>query len=235
MKVAVCDDIKEVLKEIELLLKDIPFVKKIDVFSDIELLYAEIREGGKYDVILMDIDWKEEQTGIEYASKLFELNPCTKIIYMTAYTVDYIEDAVLKTKNLSGFLVKPVKKDVLEKILVKIKRQAEEVEGKLVVKYKSNVTVISFSDIYYLESNLHKVNIKLNDQEYQCTERLTVLKNRLGNQFIECHKSYLVNMEHISEFRSSELVLENGEIIPVSKKRYGETKARFFEYMANRL
>ena len=235
MKVAVCDDIKEVLKEIELLLKEIRFVKEVDTFTDVELLYAEINEGVKYDAVLMDIDWKVQKTGIDFAEKLYSTSPYIKIIFVTAYTMDYVEDAVLKTKNLSGFITKPVKKEILEKILEKIQIQNQEFDEKLVVKYKSNITVISFRDIYYLESNLHKVNIKLNNQEYQCTERLPVIKERLGKQFIECHKSYVVNMEHISEIRNTELELENGEIIPISKKRYAETKIKFFEYMAERI
>lgn len=235
MRVAVCDDLKEVLKETKILLEDVSFVKDIDIFSDMKNFYEEIKEGTKYDVVLMDIDWKTEKTGIDFSSELKLLSPNTKIIYITAYTLDYVEDAVLRTPNLCGFINKPIKEDILYKSLEKIQKELKETDGKLIIKYKSNVSVIPFADIYYLESQLHKVLVKMQSQEYQCTEKLNHIKTRLGTQFVECHKSYIINMDHIAEFHNTELVMENGEVIPISKKRYGETKARFFEYMAEKI
>lgn len=235
MRVAVCDDLKEQLDDIKQMLEAVSFVKIVDTFSDIDIFFEEVKEGAKYDAVLMDIDWKKVKTGIDFSEELLTLSPYTKIIYVTAYTIDYVEDAVLQTKNLSGFLMKPVNLDMLKKSLEKIRRQNIETDGKLIVKYKGNVSVIPFTDIFYLESQLHKVNIKLKEQKYQCTEKLNHIKTRLGTQFVECHKSYIINMDHIAEFHNTELVMENGEVIPISKKRYGETKARFFEYMAEKI
>ncbi len=235
MRIAVCDDLRKNLEEIKQLLENIPFVNDVEIFSDIELFYEEVKDGTKYDAVLMDIDWKTDKTGIDFSEELLKLSPYTQIIYVTAYTMDYVEDAILKTNNLSGFLVKPVKLETLQSSLEKVRRNREKTEGKLIIKYKSNVTVIPFEEIYYLESNRHKVNIKLGDQEYQSTEKLEELKTHLGEQFLGCHKSYLVNMDKIAEIRKTELELINGEIIPISKKKYGETKARFFEYMADRI
>ena len=235
MRVAVCDDLIEMLNEMKKLLENISFVKSIDMFSNIALFFDELKEGAKYDVVLMDIDWKKEKNGIDFSEKLSEISPHTKIIYVTAYTMDYVEDAVLKTSNLSGFVTKPVKLDVLKKSMEKVRKELEQTNGKLVIKYKSNVSVIDFQDINYLESQLHKVNIILKNQELQCTEKLVDIKKRLGKQFVECHKSYIVNMDYISEIRNTELEMQNGKVIPISKKKYGETKARFFEYMAERI
>lgn len=232
MKVAICDDQKESLKEIKKLLEDIRYVNVIDSYSDIETFFKEIRANAAYDAVLMDIDWKSSKTGIDFSEELLKHCPYTKIIYVTAYTMDYVEEALLKTANLSGFLMKPVKLELLEKNLKKIRKNREETDGKLVIKYKSNVAVIPYHDIYYVESQLHKQSVRLQDKEYQCSEIFSQLKKRLGKQFLECHRSYIVNMEHIAEFTSTEIILTNGEKIPISKKRYGETKNRFFEYMS---
>ena len=235
MRVAVCDDLKEILDEIKQLLEKISFVKTVDVFSDINLFYEELKDGTKYDVVLMDIDWKKDKTGIDFSQELVTISPYTQIIYVTAYTLDYVEDAVLKTNNLCGFVMKPVKIEVLQKSLEKVRKQREQRDGKLVIKYKSNVHVIPYEMIYYLESDRHKVSVKVGDQEYQCTEKLETLKSQLGEQFLDCHKSFLVNMDKIAEIRKMELELVSGDIIPISKKKYGEAKARFFEYMAERI
>lgn len=235
MNIAVCDDLKEALLDTKNVLEQIPYVKKIDLYSDIEFLFDEIQEGTHYDAVLMDIDWKKDRTGIDFAADLQKYSPYTKIIYVTAYTLDYVEDVFLKSSNISGFLMKPVRLERLEKNLEKILREREDTEGKLVVKHKGSIKAIPFRDIVYLESKLHKVNIYVKDRIYECTERLDMINERLDKQFLRCHKSYIVNMHHIREIQGMEIILENNIVIPISKVRHSNVKSGFFEYMSTRL
>lgn len=235
MKVAVCDDLKENLLELECYLKQIPYVKQISLFSDMALFYEEVKEGEIYDAVLMDFEWNNNKNGIDFAEELYSLCPYSKIIYVTAYSKEYVEEALLRTPNLSGLLIKPVNQEFLVKNLDKIEKNKQDTEGKLVVRFKGNISVIPYEDICYIESQLHKSNIVLKNKEYQCTERLSQLKLRLNEQFLECHKSYLVNMDHISGFSNNGICLDCGKIVPVSKKRYSEAKAKFFEYIAGRM
>ena len=62
VNIAVCDDLKEALLDTKNVLEQIPYVKKIDLYSDIEFLFDEIQEGTHYDAVLMDIDWKKDRT-----------------------------------------------------------------------------------------------------------------------------------------------------------------------------
>lgn len=50
-------------------------------------------------------------------------------------------------------------------------------------------------------------------------------------QFIFCHRSYLVNLEHIAYIRSRELKLTNGEVLPVSRYRLENLQKRFVDYL----
>lgn len=235
MKVAVCDDLKECLIQVEKLLDQIPYVRQVDTYTNINSFYDELIAGKIYDVIFMDIDWKQEKNGIDFAEELQKYSPHSQIVYITAYTMEYIEDVVLKSSNLSGFLMKPVKMEQLEQNLQKIKRRQMNTDEKLLIKQKSSVVAVPLEKIIYLESELHKANIILQDTTYQCNEKLSKLKGRLNAQFLECHKSYLVNMEYIREFRGGEILLNTDETIPVSKAKAGEAKKRFFEYMARRM
>lgn len=234
MNVAVCDDQTEVLKQIKNMLKQMPMVKKIAVYSDMEIFFSMLEETS-YDVVLMDIDWKKEETGIDLAERIQRINPITKIIYITAYTMEYVEDVFLRTSNLSGFLTKPIKAEQLKKNLQKIQKEQKRTDEKLAIKFKGNAIVIPFRDIIYLENCLHKVRIVLTEKEYWCYERLEHLKERLNEQFLYCHKSYIVNMEQILEFRKNEIEMVHGSVIPVSKTRYKEAKDHFFRYMSEHL
>lgn len=233
MKIAVCDDQTEVLGQLKNMLKQIALVKTVHVYSDMEIFLSVLDEEIPYDVVLMDIDWKADRTGIDLAEELQRRCSLTRIIYITAYTMEYVEDAFLRTSNLGGFLIKPVKAEHLERSLKKIRNEQEHADGKLVICIKGRTVVIPFRDILYMENRLHKVCIVLKEKEYWCYERLEVLKNRLDERFLLCHKSYVVNMEHILEFRNAEIEMVHGRRIPVSKTRCKEARARFFAYLSD--
>lgn len=235
MKVAICDDLKECLVQMENLLQQIPDIEQVTAYSDMSQFYEDLWDGKFYDVIFMDIDWKQEKTGIDFAEELLKCSPTSQIVYVTAYTMDYVEDIFLTASNLSGFLIKPVKMEQLEKNLEKIRRRQLSVEGKLLIKQKGTVVAISQQDIIYLESQLHKVNIVLKDATYQCNEQLSAVKKRLNDQFLVIHKSYLVNMDCIRELKNGEVLLNNDKILSVSKTKASEAKKRFFEYMSRRI
>lgn len=235
MKAAVCDDLKECLEQLENLLHQIPYIHQVDTYTDMNFFYEELKDGRSYDVIFMDIDWKQEKTGIDFAAELEKHSPNSQIVYVTAYTMEYVEDVFLTSSNLSGFLMKPVKMEQLEKNLEKVKRRQQEIDGKLLVRQKGSMIAIPYKEIIYLESQLHKVNIVLKEEKYQCNEQLSSVRKRLNGQFLEVHKSYLVNMDYIQELRNGEVLLNNGITLSVSKTRVGEAKKRFFEYMSRRM
>lgn len=235
LRVAVCDDLKESLVQLEKLLEQLSYVRVIDTFSDMSFFYDELREGKTYDVVFMDIDWKQEKTGIDFAAELQKYSPNSQIVYVTAYTMEYVEDVFLTASNLSGFLMKPVKMKQLEKNLEKVRRRLPDKEGKLLVKQRGTMIAIPFKEIIYIESQLHKVSIVLKEASYQCNEQLSSIKKRLNDQFLECHKSYMVNMEYIQELKNGEVLLNNGVTISVSKTKAGEAKKKFFEYVSGRM
>ena len=112
MKAAICDDQPQALEELRKILLEIPAVRKVHTYSDMDNFWATLEAGIYYDVVFMDIDWNQKETGIDFAGRLFEISPYTKLIYVTAYTMDYVEDIFFTHTNLSGFLKKPVDKKV---------------------------------------------------------------------------------------------------------------------------
>ena len=235
MKVAVCDDLRECLVQMENLLYQISYIEQVDTYSNISLFFEDLKNGKVYDAVFMDIDWEQDKTGIDFAEKLLKYSPNSQIVYITAYTMDYVEDIFLTASNLSGFLMKPVKLEQLEKNLEKIQRRQQSNQGNLLVKQKGAMIAIPQKDIIYLESQLHKVNIVLKDATYQCNEQLSAMQKRLSEQFLVIHKSYLVNMDCIRELKNGEVLLNNDKILSVSKTKASEAKKRFFEYMSGRI
>ena len=62
MRAANSDDQPEALEELKKLLLQIPAVKKVYAYSDIDAFWTALESGEYYDVVFLDIDWIQEQT-----------------------------------------------------------------------------------------------------------------------------------------------------------------------------
>ena len=65
-------------------------------------------------------------------------------------------------------------------------------------------------------------------------ESIDDIEAMLPSAFIQCHKSYLVNMEKIVEMRYDGVDLVSGATIPVSQKRSRDTRDAFTNYLFRR-
>jgi DNA-binding LytR/AlgR family response regulator len=104
---------------------------------------------------------------------------------------------------------------------------------KLSVSFGGVVSVFVPENIYFIESKGHTATIHTSDGEQRCYERLEALKERLPNQFIYTHKSYLANMDFFQRIERDRVLLLNGTEIPVSKGKYTALKKTYFSYVGN--
>lgn len=231
MYIAYCDNEFHCLKD---------FMNEFaDLFSDDSLmLYSTPGEVLKLspmpDIVFMDIEFENDETGIDYAEKIYELSPDTKIVFITAYTEKFVQDIFVRNVNVHGFLSKPVQRDYLERTLDKIKnRVSSDNEKKVLLKTKNTVEAVYESSISYAESSKHTVIVHTDSGDYVLYCKLSELSEQLSSGFCMCHKSYIVNMDRITAFRRTEVLLDNGTTVPVSRSRHLEFKDRYFDYIGN--
>ncbi|MCL2420473.1 MAG: LytTR family DNA-binding domain-containing protein [Defluviitaleaceae bacterium] len=232
MEIAVCDDNKLMLDTIEAQLQTLDMVDNIFTFSNLDAFLFSIDSGRRYDAVLMDIEWGEKVTGMDAAAELYKLCPETKIIYVTGHVELFSQQIFLHRANLSGFLTKPVDIALLRANLQKIVDSASlGVQPALVLRQKGLPVSIPLREIYFIESKGHTVNVHTAEGVVTAYERLENIKGALGAGFYQCHKSYVVNMNQIRRFGAGDVLLKNGEQVPVSRARYVETKDAYFSYM----
>jgi CheY-like chemotaxis protein len=81
-----------------------------------------------YDLVISDIRMPE-MNGIELASNIRKMNKDIPIILMTASTIVYINNSILKFLNIEYIIIKPIKlKDLLEKV--------NTIKQKVIVKHQ---------------------------------------------------------------------------------------------------
>lgn len=76
--------------------------------------------------------------------------------------------------------------------------------------------------IVYAEANAKKTTIHLIDQVISVKMLLANVSELLPAQFSRVHRSYVVNRGHISALSGGEVVMSNGDRIPIPKRRRRE-------------
>lgn len=231
MKIAVCDDNALFLEQIKEQLSLFPEVEELSLYSDLETFVRSLETGKHYDAVFLDIDWHQEQRGLNTAEFLYQKSPATRIIYITGYNDRFSQDIFLHNANLSGYLTKPVDQARLKANLEKVARAlAEAVSQPLILRSGGNYISVSPEEIYYIESRGHNIVVHA-QEEIVSYKRLDPISHMLPDCFFRCHKSYLVNLNQIRRFQASAILLKNGESIPVSRSRYKQTKDAYLNFI----
>jgi DNA-binding LytR/AlgR family response regulator len=197
--------------------------------ADLEALLAD----EPVDILVIDIDLgPNEPNGIEVVQRLFPAGSGTQVIYVTGY-VEFCVRAY-RTDHVY-FLAKPVAQsdfnDALDKALANLENLGSSA---LAVRCGGVVRLVLPSSISYIESDRRKVCIHAGGKDLETYATLSGLAEQLPDSFIQCHKSFLVNMDHIVEFRKDSLVLHSGEIVPISQKKRKATREAFFRRLGQR-
>lgn len=101
----------------------------------------------------------------------------------------------------------------------------------LVVMTRKCHRAIHPSHISFIESDLRKIRIYVGTEVVEVYGKLSRIIHKLPKRFVQCHKSFVVNMGFVETLNREHLVLTTGECVPVSQKRRKTTREAFHEYV----
>lgn len=186
-------------------------------FANAEELGAFVRDEGDVDILLIDIKLGEgEPDGIEAVQSLVPAGSRTQVIYVTGH-VEYCT-RVYRTEHIY-FLTKPVRQDDLDDALDKAFENLARQERPLAVRVDGSIVFVPPSSIDYLESDRRKVRIHAGARTLEAYGPMSKIADELPAGFLQCHKSFLVNIDRIVELRANDVLLASGAALPVSQKR----------------
>src|ERR1035437_2193468 len=223
LRVAVCDDNIHFLEQIhqltqdELMRLDTSRESVIETFDDGIHLIEKIRDGSRYDIVLLD--WDMPILGGEATGRaLRELDNECLIIFITAYA-----DFALKAYHLTTFryiLKENMELELPEALRAALERQ-HSTEQFLLVKTDQNTLVqIRLSELYCAEYKNRQIIFSTKRGVYHSVQRaqLKDLEDQLLMQgFVKPYKGVLVNVTEICEKRQHNLLMSNGRNFPVSR------------------
>ena len=191
-------------------------------------LFVPTRGGA--DVLLTEIELRGYNAISIIAQYLKESSPL-QIIYMTP-KIEYCTE-VYETRHC-GFLLKPIRLERLVRDVQRALRLLEEKKAKgIVVQRGSSLHILSPQSLLYVESHGRVLKIVTDSEIIETYDKMDHFSFQLDKRFLQCHKSYLVNMERVKRYCGDSFLMGNETTIPISQSRRKIVRQQFLDYMGN--
>lgn len=223
MKLFICDDELSTLKFLnKIITEHYGDIHTVFTFSDIKSM-LDFNEAA--DILISDIKL-DDKNGIDGATELLKKSPDTKVIFFTAYPMEYFED-IFKNFRPFGFIGKPINENLLFEHIDNIVEQSSKKET-LEFTSKGLAHRLPLNNIIYIESHGRQKFIFTENDIYISNISFDDIIPKLNSDFSRSHIAYIVNLKYVSKIINNSCLLTNNKIIPISRKYKRSFQSSFF-------
>ena len=230
MRIAICDDekpqrllLKKYLENWALQNKVILETQQFVTGENFLFAWEDDRD---YDLLVFDIEMGR-LSGIELAAAIREKDDEIPILFVTGYDKYMLQGFEVAALH---YLLKPVNPEKLFEVLDRLKMRRKQ-EGKLIFQTEKGPVSLPASRIWYIEARAHQCVLYTEDEEYTLRASISEMAGQLGGrrEFVRCHRSYIVNLHHVSAIVKPGLFLDDRRRLPVSRSAEKEVNRLFIE------
>ena len=215
MYILICDDEPAVARQVEQLARQHLEQRGIPVQCTVCTRGEEVlarSDLAQYQLALLDVDL-ETMTGIALGRRLKQQNPELVLVYISAY-LEFAPEGY--TVRAFRYLLK------------------RDMERTLPIRQGRRETEVPLDQIYYLESDLRKINVygeTLHKPLCSYYGKLTDLPASLQEDgFLRVGRSFVVNMRYIRQISNYKVMLQNGVELGVSRNGYAAIRGAYLEW-----
>lgn len=172
-------------------------------------------------------------TGISAAEEIRSFDTAAEIVFLTASPAFAYESYHVKALD---YILKPIREEEIFALLDDAESRERSQKKGITLKTNSSIVRLLFSQLEYVEVNQKHLYFNMSDgQVYEVFGALSDYEEILLSQpeFMQVHRSYIVNMLHVSDFSQSGLKTFTGSEIPISRLRYSELQKKYMELLFN--
>lgn len=131
----------------------------------------------------------------------------------------YIKPSIMA----SSLIMRPISKESMHETLKEFVNSCLNPEKNeddvFVLEGKTGTVRIPYRSIYFVEARTKKVFIRLKNEEYSFFGTLDKMDETLPDNFVRCHRGFLINRDRVKQFLAAEneVVLDDNTRIPVSR------------------
>jgi DNA-binding LytR/AlgR family response regulator len=227
MRVALCDDTNSDLENLKKLLQaysklnNIPL--DIDVYNNSRVLINNVSYFREKEYSIYFLDIIMDKNGIDVAKELREVTPDVPIIFTTSSK----EFAINAFKvQAFDYILKPVKKEELFSCLDKLITSMQvAIKASFNIKLNNlSIVTININEITYIEQKDRRLMFHMIDGSSHLTTSIRgkfleeIPFNIEDYNFINCHTSFVINMNQIKSITDHSFIMKNGDNIPIAKR-----------------
>lgn len=236
MKIAVCDDDKNNILQVESYVRKycednhIEGAQILTFPSAVELLEAYPQD---LDILLMDVQMPGTD-GIEVAREIRTHDENVVLIYMTNYEKYAIEGYSVQAY---GYLLKPVTYDILSHELASAftlvsRRRVENIS----LRGEEGYLIIPIRDIDLIETEGKYVRLYIREQPHLIYQSMKQMEELMkGKNFFRVHTAYMVSFACIQKIGKDSVILKSGKELPLSRHRKKEFMEKYMDYIGGQL
>lgn len=230
MIIAICDDSNVDLTLSRMLVME--YFKKhkkmcsIITYETGAKLLSDYENGIVFDIVLMDI-YVGKEHGMDIARKLRDMSYENLLIFSTI-TPEYAIASYSVKAN--GYILKPYSAHKLWSVLDRVLE--EYVTDYVKVKVRNSYVNIMYSDIIYIESCNNRCILHAIEDKYPLYMHLDEIEKEIvteDSRFLRCHRSYIVNMDHVVAV-DEQFHLDNGDSVLIRSKSKAHIKKLYLDY-----
>ena len=235
IRIAICDDEKKILDEVEGYIKN--YAEKENI-ADIEIfrfdsarsLLSALEDGKTFDIFVLDV-YIGDEMGTALAGDIRKFGIESPIIFATT-SLEHAPQSY-ETGTLR-YLIKPINPrkfdEALDAALLQVKRTRDRY---LKFKTENGVASVNANHIMYSEAHDHYQYMRKDDGEeikvrMTVTELFTIL-SRYGG-FVRIGSAHIVNLRHVKNVTPTNVCLYNNYKIQIPRGKFTEIKNTFWNF-----
>ncbi|MCI9063937.1 MAG: response regulator transcription factor [Clostridia bacterium] len=207
LKFCIIDDNQKVLNKLESILESI-FIKN-DFDAEITFKTTNAQDllayasNNKMDVFLIDIELHSNISGLKIAEKIRDKNKDCYFIFTTAH----LEYGFMAYKYKTfDYLSKPITSERLEETITRL---FDDINGdeKKFIRLDNKNTIIDEKEIKYIKRDGMKIIFHTEARDYEVYSSFNKLQDKLPDNFVRCHKSFIANIDNITKVEPSSNII----------------------------
>ena len=216
MNILICDDIAEESQKLEEAINASGFNGNLVCFNNGKDALACILSDAKIDVCFLDV-LMPQMDGITLARKMRKAHYTGEIVFLTT-TKEYAVDSYdVKARS---YLLKPPNAVKVAQILHEIEDMQKSADtAGIPIMTRTMKRFLYFHEISFVEVMGKKVYFRLLDgSDVEITAALNEILPKFieDSRFIQCHRSYVVNMNAVSRIQGKEVFFRCGRKAPIT-------------------
>lgn len=231
MRILICDDDILIAEQLNKLLQDY-FKKKrlkepeIVIYDNGESLLSDTNQK---DIVFLDVEMPGVD-GIFVGQKLKKANENVIIFIVTSY-LEYLDDAM--RFHVFRYLTKPLDAQRFYRNLTEALQLYNSCNTNISIETKEMVYTIPATDIVCIEAHGRNVTVHTSKKDFESIHTMQFWLETLTMPcFFSSHRSFLINMKHVTAFDHSLIYLcDNQFRAYLTRRKYTQFKEIYLLYL----